>query len=161
MNNKWSRPENPIQKFFGKKERDFVKNITDEIVENVVAQTIIYFPIDTQKTNYHSLYNEAIKKVFNNPIRIAVLLEWKGHETQTTNYGIDKKAAPLKIHFHKKRLTEDQNLMVKEGDFVQFNDEFWEIVDLSEPRLLFGQSVQVETTATLIRAREELFDGTK
>ena len=62
--------------------------------------------------------------------------------------------------FHKRRLTEDQNLFVREGDFVRFGTLYYEITKLLEPKLLFGQeSTQFEIVAECIKAREGLFDG--
>ena len=50
--------------FFGKKEKDLVKQVNDEIIERVVGQQILYFPIDMSHTNFHTLYGEAIEKTF-------------------------------------------------------------------------------------------------
>jgi hypothetical protein len=64
------------------------------------------------------------------------------------------------VNFHKRRLTEDQDLYVREGDFVLYGDIYYEIMSLSEPRQLFGQTDhKLEITATCSRAREGLFDG--
>ena len=71
------------------------------------------------------------------------------------------KTANITVHFHKRRLTEDQNLFVREGDFVLYGDILFEIVSLSEPRPIFGQvDHMIEISATCIRAREGLFDAT-
>ena len=67
----------------------------------------------------------------------------------------------LTVHFHKRRLTEDQDLYVREGDFILYGDTFYEIVSLQEPRELFGQiDHKVEISATCTKAREGLFDAT-
>ena len=64
------------------------------------------------------------------------------------------------IHFHKRRLTEDQDLFVREGDFVLYGDIYYEIVKLMG-RQLFGQiQHKFEISAKCVRAREGLFDGT-
>jgi len=64
------------------------------------------------------------------------------------------------VHFHKRRLEEDQDLYVREGDFVLYNDYYYEIVKLSEPKLLFGQANrEFEIAATCKRARKGLFDA--
>ena len=50
--NKWSQPSAPPPPMFvGKKERDFVKQVNDEIIEKMVGQQILYFPIDVKRTN--------------------------------------------------------------------------------------------------------------
>ena len=52
--NKWTQPSAPPPPMFvGKKERDLVKQINDEIIENVIGQSILYFPIDMEASNFH------------------------------------------------------------------------------------------------------------
>ena len=159
-NNEWSQPANPPPPLFtGKKERDFVKQVNDDLIERVVGQTVIYYPISMENTNFHPLYGEAIKKNFLPPVRVHALVEWKGQETQTSVHGIDRRSS-ITVHFHKRRLVEDQDLYVREGDFVLFGDQYYEITTLSEPKLIFGQpDHKMEITANCIRAREGLFDG--
>ena len=119
-----------------------------------------HYPIDLKHTNFHPLYNEAVVKNFLSPIKIHALVEFAGEETRTDNYGIDK-ITKIKVHFHKRRLTEDQNLFVREGDFVAYGKSFYEIVKLTEPKELFGQADRrIEMTAECIKAREGLFDAT-
>jgi hypothetical protein len=112
-----------------------------------------------EHTNYHPLYGEAIKKTFLPPVRVYVLVEWEGSETTTSNFGIDRKGS-IVVHFHKRRLTEDQNLFVREGDFVAYGSNFYEIVTLGEPREIFGQpDHKIEVVAKCIRARDGLFNA--
>ena len=158
--NKWKQPANPpAPLFLGKKERDLVKQVNDELIERVIGQPILYFPIDLARTNFHSLYGEAIKKSFLPPIRVHALVEWQGQTTETSKYGVDR-ISSLMIHFHKRRLTEDQNVFVREGDFVQFEKLYYEIVTLEEPKLLFGQEDhKIEIAAKCIRARQGVFNA--
>ena len=160
MSNEWSQPCNPPPPLFlCKKERDLVKQVNDELIERVIGQPILYFPIDLARTNFHSLYGEAIRKTFLPPVRVYALVNWEGQTTQTGRYGVDKRSS-LTIHFHKRRLTEDQDLFVREGDFVQYEKLYYEIVTLNEPRLLFGQEDhKLEISAKCIRAREEVFNA--
>ena len=138
-NNKWSQPTQPPPPLFlGKKERDLVKQVNDELIERVVGQGIFYYPISMEHTNFHPTYGEAIEKTFLSPVRVYALIMWEGYETQTTNMGIDRRPS-IVIHFHKRRLTEDQDLFVREGDFVKYGDTYYEIVQLNEPRQIFGQ----------------------
>ena len=162
QDNKWSQPDAPPPPLFtGKKERDLVKQVNDELIERVIGQTIAYYPIDVQTTDFHSLYGEAIHKNFLPPIRVQVLVEFEGINTKFENsIGLDKETN-ITVHFHKRRLTEDQDLFVREGDFVVYGKFFYEIVSLSEPRPLYGQVDHLlEISAKCIRAREDLFDAT-
>ena len=158
---KWTRPKQPPPPMFlGKKEKDLVKQINDEIIERVVGQGVLYFPINIEHTNYHPLYGEAMEKTFMHPIRVYALVEYQGIETSDMdNFAIDK-STKIKINFHKRRLTEDQNLFVREGDFVRFGEIYYEIIKLIEPKLLFGQpESRFEIQAECIRAREGLFNA--
>ena len=112
-----------------------------------------------EHTNFHPLYGEAIKKTFLPPIRVYALVEWEGHETTTTNYGVDRRSS-LTVHFHKRRLTDDQNLFVREGDFLLYGSFHYEIVTLNETKQIFGQvDHKMEISAKCIRARKGLFDA--
>ena len=120
--NKWTKPDAPPPPLFtGEKEADFVKQINDEVIERIVGQQVLYFAISREHTNYHSLYGEAIEKVYYPPVRVYAQVTWNGSKTEFTKYGIDRRPQ-IKIDFHKRRLTEDQNLYVRVGDFVRFGD---------------------------------------
>jgi hypothetical protein len=92
MSNEWERPtQPPSPMFLGEKEKNLVKQVNDEIIERVVGQQVLYFPIDMETTNFHPLYGEAIEKNFLHPIRVYALVEYMGVETDFMDgVGIDK-----------------------------------------------------------------------
>lgn len=157
-NNKWKQPKSPPPPLFlGKKERDLTKQVNDELIERVIGQTIVYFPLDIGSTNYHPLYGEAINKEFGHPIVVKALIKIEADQTTNEIYGLDKESR-LTINFHKRRLTEDQNLFVREGDIVFYGTQFYEIMKLSEPRTIFGQvDHKIQITANCLRVREGTF----
>ena len=160
--NEWSRPATPPPPLFlGKKERDLLKQVNDELVEKVIGQQILYYPIDMESTNFHDLYGEAIEKTFLPPVRVYALVNF---DEESSSYldsvGIDS-MSQITVHFHRRRLTEDQDLFVREGDFVLYGERYYEIVKTSSSRKLFGQVNQTfEISATCKRARKGLFDAT-
>ena len=106
--NKWSQPASPPPPLFtGQKEKDFVKQVNDEVIERVVGQTIVYYPISLEHTNFHDLYGEAIDKNFLNPIRVYAMVKYESQTTSTTPLGVDR-VEKISVAFHKRRLTEDQ-----------------------------------------------------
>ena len=159
--NKWTQPEQPPPSLFmGQKERNLVKQVNDELIERVIGQQVLYYPISIEHTNFHDIYGEAIRKTFLPPVRVYAIVEWSGYETENTHLGIHRRSSVV-VHFHHRRLTEDQDLYVREGDFVLYGEYFYEIVKLAEPKLLFGQAgKEFEIAATCKRAREGLFDAT-
>lgn len=157
---KWSQPASPPPPLFtGKKERDLVKQVNDELIEKVIGQTVVYYPIDVDRTNFHDLYGEAIMKTFLPPIRVLALVEMIDYQTTYTDkIGVDFDAN-INVHFHRRRLTEDQDLFVRQGDFVLYGDIFYEIVQLSESRL-FGQiDNRMEIAAKCTAVREGTFNA--
>jgi len=162
MSDKWKKPEQPPPPLFlGEKERNLVKQVNDELIEKVIGQQILYYSIDLRSTQFHELYGEAIEKTFLPPVRVYALVEYTSFETEyMDNFGIDK-TWEINIHFHKRRVEEDQDLYVREGDFVLYNDYYYEITKLDESKLLFGQKNQeFEIAARCRRARRGLFDAT-
>ena len=158
--NKWSQPANPPPPLFlGEKERNLVKQVNDELIERVIGQQVLYYPISLDHTNFHTLYGEAIEKTFLPPVRVYALVDWEGQETSNTSAGIDKRSS-ITVHFHKRSLTEDQDLFVREGDFVLYGSFYYEIVTLNETKEIFGQvDHKMEISAKCIRARKGLFDA--
>jgi hypothetical protein len=157
---KWKQPNDPPPPLcLGEKERDLVKQVNDELIERVVGQVVAYYPVDLEHTNFHPLYNEAIVKTFLPPIRVYALVDYGGEETKTDKHGVDK-STKLTIHFHKRRLTEDQDLFVREGDFVLYDKTHYEITTLNEPREIFGQiEHKMEIEAKCVKARQGVFNA--
>ena len=158
----WKKPAAPPPPlFFGKKERDLVKQVNDELIEKVIGQQILYYPIDIERTNFHELYGEAVEKTFLPPVRVYAMVEFTDYSTDyLESAGIDK-TWEINTHFHKRRLEEDQNMYIREGDFVLYGSYYYEIVKLSELKKLFGQVDHAfEISARCRRARKGLFDAT-
>ena len=76
------------------------------------------------------------------------------------NVGVDHSSV-ITVYFHHRRLTEDQDLFVREGDFILYGDTYYEMTKIEEARKLFGQvNHTFEVVATCKRARKGLFDAT-
>jgi hypothetical protein len=161
MSNKWKQPDAPPPPLFvGEKERDLIKQVNDELIERVVGQQVLYYPIDVTTTNFNDLYGEAIDKTFLPPIRVYALVEWNEYTTDFMPSGAVDRNYAITVHFHHRRLTEDQELYVRVGDFVLYGDVYYEIVQTAEPRKIYGQvDHSLEVSAKCVRARPGVFDG--
>ena len=159
--NRWNQPNNPPPPLFiGEKERDLIKQVNDELIERVVGQQIAYYAIDEKATDFHPLYGEAIEKTFLPPIRVHALIEWNEYASEFMQSGAVDQNYAITIHFHHRRLTEDQDLYVRVGDFILYGDVYYEIVQTADPRKIYGQvDHSVEVSAKCIRARPGVFDG--
>lgn len=149
----------PPPLFIGEKERNLIKQVNDELIERVIGQTIVYYPLSRELTNYHPIYGEAIQKTFLSPIKVSALIKWEGSKTVSNEFGIDRTTS-IVIQFHKRRLVEDQDLFVREGDFVNYGDVFYEIATLGEPKRIFGQiDYKMEIEAKCIVSRQNVFNA--
>lgn len=156
----WNRPAAPPPPmFFGKKERDFVKQINDEVTECIMPQVIIYYPISVKNSNFHELYGEAIEKTYLPPVRVATRVYWdEGRVTTTEKHNIDSESR-ITVRFQKRRITEDLDLFVRQGDIIFYGNQFYEIQKTAEPDELFGQAdFRFEVTAECLRVRGGQFD---
>ncbi len=156
--NKWSQPAAPPPPmFFGEKERDLVKQVNSELSERVIGQTIAYYPISIEESNFNDIYGEAIEKVSLPPVRVYAYVV-VDNEQSNERYGYEYQTK-LTVNFHRKRLTDDQNLWVRVGDFVQYGDLFYEIVrTYNDTRYYFGQvQHKFQISAECIKAREGTF----
>lgn len=157
----WTRPESPPPAlFFGKKERDYVKQVSDEVTECVIGQAIVYYPVSEKHSQFHELYGEAIEKTFLPPVRIFARVFWnEGAQTKTEKYNIDNESR-ITVKIHTRRLNEDYGVFMREGDFIFYGDRFYEIHKVNKPRELFGQAdYRFETSIECLRAREGQFAG--
>ena len=157
-NNKWDQPAAPpAPMFFGKKERDLVKQVNDELAERVIGQPIAYYPISLEESNFNDIYGEAIDKISLPPIRVYAYVEVE-NEQSNDRYGYEYQTK-LTVNFSEKRVTADQNLYVRVGDFVQYGDQFYEIVrTYNDTRFYFGQvEHKFQISAECIRARSDSF----
>ena len=157
--NKWIQPDAPPGPIFtGQKTLDLAKQVSDEIIEQVFNQSILYYSIDMEKSRFNQ-YNECIEKTFLPPIRVFTRMVWNGKLTEVTVFGLDAKSSIL-IHYHKRRLIQDQDIYVREGDFILYGNQHYEVVVINEPKLLYGNiDDKAEIEVKAIKARTSLFDA--
>ena len=156
--NKWAQPAAPpAPMFFGKKERELVKQVNDELAERVIGQAIAYYPISLEESNFNKTYGEAVEKVSLPPVRVYAYVVVE-NEQSNEKYGYEY-TNKLTVNFHRARLTADQDLYVRVGDYVQYGDKFYEIVKTyNDTRYLFGQvEHKFQISADCVEARPGSF----
>ena len=56
--------------FISPREINFINDLAKELVKDIAGQKIYYFPISEVKSRVHDIYEEAIDKIFDDPIDI-------------------------------------------------------------------------------------------
>lgn len=125
--------------FITPREHNFISDINKEIVKDVNGAAIFYYAISEIKTKTHDIYNEAIKKVFDNPIKIDAFVDAQfQRETRINQFGVD--AVYNLEAFVQYRDLVDKNIKPSIGDFFSFSEIFYELTDIRVLKNNFGQA---------------------
>jgi len=124
--------------FVGDRELAFVNDVTKELIKDVVGQRVAYFPISEIKTLTDNLYNEAVKKVWDNPIYVDCLVDTDFQQpTHVDKFGVDAKWK-IEVFIQNKDLI-DKGINPCIGDLVQFADVNYEVSDRVYIKTIYGQ----------------------
>ena len=143
--------------FITPRELNYISDITKEIIKDVIGQKIIYYPVSEIKTKTHEVYNEALKKIFDNPIIIDALVS---NEFQTTTkidkFGIDAQYQ-IEVYLQYRDLV-DKGISINIGDFFSFSDIFYEITEQVSMRNIYGMAEHKNALKLIgIKSRQGLF----
>jgi hypothetical protein len=143
--------------FITPREYNFISDITKEIIKDVVGQKIIYYPISEIKTKTHEIYNEALKKVFDNPIVLDALVNNEFQtETKIDKFGVDAQYK-IEVYLQHRDLVE-KGISVNIGDFFSFAEIFYEITERSFMRNMYGAAEHKDGIRLIgVKSREGLF----
>jgi len=123
--------------FITPREVDLISDLTKEIVKDVIGQKIYYYRVREEFSEVHDVYEEAPDKVFDPPIEIEARVEWNSPVRTTNNFGTEK---IQKINvFIQYRDMIDRQIEVREGDYLSYGSNFFEIVTIAWEQLIFGQ----------------------
>jgi hypothetical protein len=143
--------------FITPRELNFISDITKEIIKDVVGQKIYYYPISELKTQTHLVYNEALQKVYDNPIAIDAFVDNNFQaDTKIDKFGVD---AQFKIEVYiQHRDLVDKGINVGIGDFFSFSDVFYEITERVFMRNIYGMPEHKDGVKLIgVKSREGLF----
>lgn len=123
--------------FLTPREFNFISDITKELIKDVVGQKIYYYAVNEAKTKADEVYNEAFKKVFDNPIALDCLVDTDFQaDTKIDQFGVD---AQFKIEAYVQyRDLVDKGITVSIGDFFSFSDVFYEVTEKVFMRNIYG-----------------------
>lgn len=124
--------------FISTKEQQFIADITKEFVKDVLGFYVYYFPISMEKTLIDEVYDEAVEKIFENPIKLDCIPDQPERKRTFTQFGIDKNNE-FKFYVQPRDLI-DKNVFIHPGDFVLFGEELYEINTVNEQQNIFGQA---------------------
>ena len=137
--------------FRSRRDIQFVKRITREVIERVVGEKFTYYPISKEFTR-ENIYGESKEKIFDPPLEMFGLIEWLEQDITTNQFGQDI-VYNIKIYLQEQYLEAIEHTPI-EGDFVDFNQQKFEITLVEKPTQIFakaGQEMGFELTCKSVR----------
>ena len=123
--------------FVGQREVDFFADITKELIKDVAGQKIYYYTVREDLSDLHSVYEEAMHKIFNPPIILECLVEWQPSEVKTTQFGHEQ-IKTISAYLHGRDII-DRDLNIQQGDYISYGEFFFEITSLIYDKIVYGQ----------------------
>lgn len=124
--------------FIGQREIELINDLVREFTKDVIGQVIYYFPLSAIKSSVDTVYNEAIKKMFEQPVKIAALVGQPEWSTKTTAFGPDVETKIEVLIQHRDLV--DKGITLSEGDMFSFDDVFYEILSCVNMNNIFGMA---------------------
>lgn len=128
--------------FGGSRDISFMKNINNELLDDVIQQEVDYYEYSLKHTKAKdtpNLYGEAsAQKTYWSPVRLTCLLE-RGDQTyiQDDQFGIDV-IQTYTFRFLKPKLRE-VGLVPQAGDIVEVRGSYYEIDQVNENQFILGR----------------------
>jgi hypothetical protein len=143
--------------FVTPRELNFISDITKEVMKDIVGQKIFYYPISEVKTTVHSIYNESMQKIYDNPIALDALVDANFQvDTKISKFGVDANYKLEVFLQHRDLVEKGINVMI--GDVFSYGEVFYEITERMFMRNIYGLAEHKDGIKIVgTRAREGLF----
>jgi len=123
--------------FITPREVDLISDLTKEGMKDVIGQKIYYYRVREDLTTIHDVYEEAIDKIFDQPIELDATVEWNSPEITTTRFGVGSNQV-VGAFLHYRDLI-DKDIEVREGDYFSYGETFFEITQLQWQSTVYGE----------------------
>ena len=133
--------------FGGKRDISLFKNISKELINDIIQTEIAYYKFALEQTNIN-VYGEAPGKNYYEPLKIASLINRQDQAWSSDDFGPDVNQV-INFRFLKQELR-DINLVPQVGDLILFLNNFYEVDSRTENQLILGKdpdyALAMETT---------------
>ena len=149
-----------MPKFFNAKDLDFIKTISEEVVDYLVEQAVVLFKVSVGETKTN-LYGESLGKVWRAPSTLMCIVDREPMNVVYEGFGADK-SQTVEFRFNIERLREEsysvpkvrdingtlipteaiQNTTVgypEIGDVILFDEAYYEVGHITANALVGGQ----------------------
>ena len=143
--------------FFGPRDMELFNDYNTELLEIISNQSVIYWAVETQLSEVDKLYGESEVKSTRQPVQIWCYVELDEPETISGEYTTEVKRS-ISCFMHKDRLTE-VGIVPRVGDYVEWDEQFFEITSATVPRFVFGlPQAKIGVNIRAISVSQDKFD---
>ena len=136
--------------FGGSRDVSLVRHLNRELINDIINTEVIIHKISTQFTKIN-IYGESTKKVFFAPMKINCLISREDKEFTTDEYTSFNRN--IRFAFLRDDLKKI-NLVIKEGDIIKWDAEYYEINILQGNQLWTGRNPET-LPITIDESRDE------
>jgi hypothetical protein len=122
--------------FGGSRDISLFRTMNRELINDIIQTEIAYYKFALDQTD-SNIYDESTKKFYYEPIRLSCLIEKNDQEWNSDDFGPDVKQI-FKYRFLKADLI-DINLIPEVGDYILYNNDFWEVDSYVENQFFVGK----------------------
>tara|TARA_Y100001973_G_scaffold95956_1_gene150069 strand:- start:1566 stop:2039 length:474 start_codon:yes stop_codon:yes gene_type:complete len=123
--------------FMPKKEFDLVNSMNEELIDEIVGQSVDIYKINVEQTD-DNIYGESSTKYYDVGFRVNCLILFNEPEINQDEFGPDF-GGNIEMYFQRENLSSGSlNFYPEIGDIVDWNDSYWEIDGTTEPQLVAG-----------------------
>ena len=123
--------------FITQKEINVIDHLNEELIDEIVGQSVDIYKIDTTHTK-DNIYGESATKYYETGFRVNCLIQYNEPETLNEEWGADL-GGTIEMYFQRENLASGSlNFYPEIGDIVDWNEHYWEIGSITEPQLVLG-----------------------
>lgn len=125
-----------MAKFVSNRDVHFFQSINKELIDDVIETLVLIYKLSSANTQTN-IYGEAKKKIYFTPVQLACLIERDQTTVRSEGFGIES-AQSARFKFYRTTL-EEAGIYPEGGDFIFFNEGYYEIDNANEEQLVAGQ----------------------
>lgn len=122
----------------GERDISLFRHLNKELINNIIDVTVDVFKLSITDVQ-ESLYDEAINKVYKQPVRIPCLIGRDDQQWNSDDFGSDVNQS-MTFAFLRDTLKDDADIVMEIGDIIKWNENFWEVGGIIENQFVVGKN---------------------
>jgi len=133
--------------FMPQKEFDFINAVNEELIDEIIGQSVDIYKINVENTD-ENMYGESTTKIYDTGFRVNCLILFDEPVTEQDEFGPDYNAS-VEMFFQRENLSSGSlDFYPEVGDIIDWNNHYWEVDGVTEPKLVHGHPGYNHTVRT-------------